>query len=158
LRTSFLAAVAEFRADGDYPVPWFIDDVDPPALDDPAAFGAYVARLLGERTETGCRDGFVPATTLWWADGEQFLGRLTIRHRLTPALETIGGHIGYDVRPSARRRGHATAMLAAALPIGAEGVSWRDQPFTKRSRWGCCSQLVARQKPTATGSVSTTMA
>jgi len=119
LRTSFLAAVAEFRADGDYPVPWFIDDVDPPALDDPAAFGAYVARLLGERTETGCRDGFVPATTLWWADGEQFLGRLTIRHRLTPALETIGGHIGYDVRPSARRQGHATAMLAAALPIAA---------------------------------------
>jgi len=28
-----------------------------------------------------------------------------------------GGHIGYDVRPSARRPGHATAMLAAALPV-----------------------------------------
>ncbi len=27
----------------------------------------------------------------------------------------MGGHIGYDVRPSARRRGHATAMLAAVL-------------------------------------------
>src|SRR4051794_35925869 len=26
------------------------------------------------------------------------------------------GHIGYDVRPSARRKGHATAMLAAARP------------------------------------------
>ena len=29
----------------------------------------------------------------------------------------MGGHIGYDVRPSARRRGHATSMLAAALPV-----------------------------------------
>lgn len=29
----------------------------------------------------------------------------------------VGGHIGYDVRPTARRRGHATAMLRAALPI-----------------------------------------
>jgi predicted acetyltransferase len=29
----------------------------------------------------------------------------------------VGGHIGYDVRPSARQRGHATAMLAAALPV-----------------------------------------
>jgi predicted acetyltransferase len=29
----------------------------------------------------------------------------------------MGGHIGYDVRPSARRRGHATAMLRAALPV-----------------------------------------
>lgn len=56
---------------------------------------------------------------MWWADGEQFLGRLAIRHRLTPALETMGGHIGCDVRPSARRRGYATAMLAAALPIAA---------------------------------------
>jgi hypothetical protein len=75
LRTSFLAAVAEFRADPDYPVPWFADDLDRAAIDNPAALGSYVARLLGERTESGTREGFVPATTLWWADGEQFLGR-----------------------------------------------------------------------------------
>ncbi|GIH95753.1 acetyltransferase [Planobispora siamensis] len=117
LRKSFLAAVAEFRADRDYPVPWFVDDVDPRALTDAWGFETYVARVLGERTQTGVRSGFVPMTTLWWVDGEQFLGRLAIRHRLTPALMEIGGHIGYDVRPSARRQGHATAMLAAALPI-----------------------------------------
>lgn len=40
-----------------------------------------------------------------------------IRHRLTASLREIGGHIGYDIRPSARRHGHATAMLAAALPV-----------------------------------------
>ncbi|MFF4350354.1 GNAT family N-acetyltransferase [Streptomyces sp. NPDC001530] len=44
-------------------------------------------------------------------------GQATIRHHLTTALEKTGGHIGYDVRPSARRQGHATAALAAALPI-----------------------------------------
>lgn len=117
LMTSFLAAVAEFRADHDHPVPWFVDDVDPRALVDSAAFEAYTARVLGERNQSGVRPGFVPMTTLWWADGEHFLGRLAIRHRLTPALEKLGGHIGYDVRPGARRQGHATAMLAAALPI-----------------------------------------
>ena len=42
---------------------------------------------------------------------------MSIRHRLTPSLLLMGGHIGYDVRPSARRRGHATLMLAAALPV-----------------------------------------
>ncbi|MEV0627611.1 GNAT family N-acetyltransferase [Nonomuraea wenchangensis] len=54
---------------------------------------------------------------MWWVDGDCFLGRLAIRHRLTPALAELGGHIGYDVRPGAWRRGHATAMLGAALPI-----------------------------------------
>ncbi|WP_346111824.1 GNAT family N-acetyltransferase [Nonomuraea maheshkhaliensis] len=117
LRTSFLAAVAEFRVDPDYPVPWYIDDVDPQALVAPEAFEAYTARVVDERNSWGVRPGFVPMTTLWWVDREQFLGRLAIRHRLTPALEKFGGHIGYDVRPSARRQGHATAMLAAALPI-----------------------------------------
>lgn len=118
LRESFLAAVAEFRADHDYPVPWFATDVDPQALSDPAAFDAYVARVLGERDEAAVQpSGFVPMTTMWWATGEQVLGRLTIRHRLTPTLEMAGGHISYYVRPTARRRGHATAMLATALPI-----------------------------------------
>lgn len=121
LRTSFLAAVAEFHAEPGQPVPWFVNDVDPPALTDPEAFATYVARVLAERTEAGMRtDAGVPMTTLWWAEGDELLGRLAIRHRLTPNLERIGGHIGYDVRPTARRRGHATAMLAAALPVAAE--------------------------------------
>jgi predicted acetyltransferase len=32
----------------------------------------------------------------------------------------VGGHIGYAVRPTARRRGHATAALALMLPVAAE--------------------------------------
>ena len=31
----------------------------------------------------------------------------------------VGGHIGYEVRPSERSRGHATAMLRAVLPHAA---------------------------------------
>jgi predicted acetyltransferase len=59
----------------------------------------------------------VPSTTLWWVEDEQYLARIAIRHRLTAHLLEGGGHIGYDVRPSARRRGHATTMLRAALPV-----------------------------------------
>jgi len=82
------------------------------------SFEAYVAAVLADRLdETPRPPGFVPATELWWVDGETFLGRVAVRHRLTPTLLEWGGHIGYDVRPTARRRGYATEMLRQALGI-----------------------------------------
>jgi predicted acetyltransferase len=88
---------------------------------EPDAFAEYVTELRDQSREDAPRpDNWVPSTTLWWVDGEEYLGRLAIRHRLTQHLLDYGGHIGYDVRPSARRRGHATAMLAAALPMARE--------------------------------------
>jgi predicted acetyltransferase len=86
--------------------------------DDPGQFASYVRRLRADALEESLRpEGHVPATTLWWIDDEDYLGRLAIRHRLTARLREVGGHIGYDIRPSARRRGHATALLAAGLPM-----------------------------------------
>lgn len=117
-RESFLEAMAEFHADQDYPLSWFVTDVDPEAYTDPAAFEAYVRRVVDERSEEHAfAIGWVPMTTLWWVEDGRFLARLAIRHRLTPALEKAGGHIGYDVRPGARRQGHAKAVLAASLPL-----------------------------------------
>ncbi len=85
-----------------------------------AGFAEYVEELLLQPLEDTPRpDGWVPWTTLWYVEGEEYLGGLAIRHRLTPRLLELGGHIGYDVRRSARRQGHATAMLRAALPIAA---------------------------------------
>jgi predicted acetyltransferase len=80
-------------------------------------FAAYVASLEADsREETLRADYLVPSTTYWWIEGDSYLGRIAIRHRLTERLLELGGHIGYDVRPSARRQGHATAMLRATLP------------------------------------------
>jgi predicted acetyltransferase len=125
LRQSFVEAILEFQQDRDFPAPWFVRDVEPEALVDPAAFAAYVERVRSEREEATARAiGFVPMTTLWWVEGDRMLGRVGIRHRLTEALKLAGGHIGYDVRPSARGRGHATSILAAALPVAASlGIS-----------------------------------
>jgi predicted acetyltransferase len=120
---SFLAAMAEFRAEGRGDpadatmVGWEMrrfgaDWASPPA------FGEYVDWLRSQVHEDAPRpDGHVPSTTLWWVADDEYLGRLAIRHRLTPFLLEVAGHIGYDVRPTARRRGHATAMLRAALPL-----------------------------------------
>jgi len=85
---------------------------------DPAEFARYLHELEDEARDQSARpDGRIPQTTLWWVRGDEYLGRISIRHRLTAHLREIGGHIGYDIRPSARQCGHATAMLAAALPV-----------------------------------------
>jgi predicted acetyltransferase len=87
-------------------------------LADPAAFATFTKRLHDlALPETPRPEGKVPETTLWWVDGDEYLGRLSIRHELTDVLRKFGGHIGYVVRPSARRQGHASAMMAASLPI-----------------------------------------
>jgi len=87
-------------------------------LADAAGFAAFTKRLRDlPLPETPRPEGKVRETILWWVDGDEYLGRLSIRHELTDALLELGGHIGYVVRPSARRQGHASAMLAAALPI-----------------------------------------
>lgn len=87
-------------------------------LADPATFAAFTQRLHDLAfPDTPRPKGIVPMTTLWWVEGDEYLGRLSIRHELTDWLLQFGGHIGYVVRPSARRQGHASAMLAASLPI-----------------------------------------
>jgi predicted acetyltransferase len=62
----------------------------------------------------------VAFTELWLADGpelDRFLGRVSLRHELTEMLFEWGGHIGYVVRPSARRQGHASAALVGMLEV-----------------------------------------
>jgi predicted acetyltransferase len=122
---SFLAAMAEFRAErrgaaDDHTMIGADLRSHHPGWQHPAAFADYVAALRAdELPDTPRPAGYVPCTTLWWLAEDEYLGRLAIRHRLTPALLEAGGHIGYDVRPAARRRGYATAMLRAALPLAA---------------------------------------
>ena len=60
-------------------------------------------------------EGWIPQSTFWLVDEDGYVGSIHIRHELTPALLEFGGNIGYAVRPSRRRRGHATEMLRLAL-------------------------------------------
>jgi predicted acetyltransferase len=118
MHESFVAALREFRRDNGSR-PGYVDRLDPDELVDVRIFAEFVDHLCADPVEEAARTpGLVPQTTLWWCAGHtEFIGRLAIRHYLIPALEREGGHIGYDVRPSARRQGHGTAMVKAALPV-----------------------------------------
>jgi predicted acetyltransferase len=107
VEASYREAAAESRAEGER---WpYTDEID--------NFAAYVEKLHADSLDDTPRAAdWVPNTTWWYVDDTTYLGRITVRHRLTPHLLEIGGHIGYDTRRSARRRGYATAMLRDVLP------------------------------------------
>jgi predicted acetyltransferase len=112
VHASFVEAVREYRAEGRY------RRLDPADLADPDRFLRHLDRLRADAHSGPLRRLHrVAQTNLWLIDGEEFLGQLSIRHTLNRRLRFKGGHIGYSVRPSQRRRGYATLMLRLALPV-----------------------------------------
>ena len=66
-----------------------------------------------------CPEGFVPADTFLAVDGDnRVVGIIDCRRHIDrPSLGEWGGHIGYSVRKSERRKGHAKEMLRQALEM-----------------------------------------
>lgn len=80
----------------------------------------YVARLEGHRRGEGLEGRFVPCTFLVAEVDGVIVGRGSVRHELNEWLAVWGGHIGYGVRPTHRRRGHATQILRGCLELCAD--------------------------------------
>jgi predicted acetyltransferase len=85
-------------------------------VDSAAGFAAWVGRLHGEGDlSVPPTDGRVHASYWWILEEGEVLGAISLRHELNDFLLQAGGHIGYGVRPSARRRGLATWALGLVL-------------------------------------------
>ena len=85
-------------------------------VESPAGFEAWMVRLA---SEAGC------CTYRWIVDGGQVLGGIALRHESHKGVARAG-HIGFGIRPSARRRGLAAwalgRMLAEAKVLGMDRV------------------------------------
>jgi predicted acetyltransferase len=109
-KVSFNNAIASFNSE----IPPFKFAFD---FDESIPFTEYTNKLQGWCLGKGLPDKFVPNTFLVGVVDGQIVGRLSIRHRLNDFLERIGGHIGFGIIRSYRRRGYGTEMLKQALPI-----------------------------------------
>jgi predicted acetyltransferase len=103
---SYLEFIEEMRALGETIWPTRV-----PLADDTP--GDFVARLLAK--EQSAELPFVTESVYWGVVDGAVVGLIALRHRLTEKLAQYGGHLGYEVCPSARRLGVATAMIKLVL-------------------------------------------
>ena len=74
-------------------------------VDSPTGFAAWIARLADESERATCR---------WIVEDDQVLGGIALRHEFNDYVQWAG-HIGFGIRPSARRRGLASWALGRML-------------------------------------------
>lgn len=110
-RQSFIGAVREAQASGSGLGDTLKWDVTEMAAD----FDSVLADLRRYEPGNELPEGFVHSEYLWLVHGDTYLGRASLRHTLNERLREFGGHIGYEVRPSARRQGHGKTLLRLTL-------------------------------------------
>ena len=103
-------------------------------------FADLLRRLDDDSKGKNLPDGFVPHSSFWLVDlQDRILGVSNVRHELTDRLRREGGHIGYGIRPSERRKGYGTIILRKTLEKAREiGI--------RRALVTCDKQNIASRK------------
>ncbi|MBU4484959.1 GNAT family N-acetyltransferase [bacterium] len=113
-KSSYLELISEFEDAGKPLVPFL--------LQLPTDNFSGLIKMLKECEEgIGIQDGWVSHSTYWLVRNKSHIvGVSNLRHKLTPNLRREGGHIGYGIRPSDRRKGYATIILRETVKKAAK--------------------------------------
>ncbi len=107
---------AQYKA---YLADWGAERIVPIASANPKGLSFEDWRAESIQKRTRVPEGFVPETLFFLTDDQEtkLFGAVDIRHALNDYLLQFGGHIGYGIVPSERRKGYAKIQLALTLPI-----------------------------------------
>ena len=84
-----------------------------------SSYEQWLQKLIAYIDIANPPEGKVPSLTYFYVreEDERIVGMIDIRLALNNFLRNEGGHIGYCVRPSERRKHYATAMLREGLRV-----------------------------------------
>ena len=82
-------------------------------------YESWLDKIHSDVDIANIKDGKVPSLTYFYVreSDNRIVGMVNIRLALNEFLSTEGGHIGYSIRPSERRKGYAVSMLSKALKV-----------------------------------------
>lgn len=105
-KNAHLDAAREFCTAGEW-------DADPDYL--VANFENLLRWLVLQKDPATVEPGQLSFEDFWLMDGDEYIGKLTLRTQINERFLQAGGHIGYDIRPSRRRQGYGTELLRLGL-------------------------------------------
>ena len=104
LKNEFLEMAEDYKRAGEDRFQSGIDDFD-----------AFLEHLEIYRTGKNLPDGHVRSNTYFLFVADRLVASSSLRHELNDGLAVYGGHIGYAVRPSERRKGYGSLILRLTL-------------------------------------------
>ncbi len=84
-----------------------------------SSYEEWINQVIAHVDIANVPEGRAPSLTYFYVreEDDKIIGMIDLRLSLNDFLRTEGGHIGYAIRPTERRKGYATVMLKDALNI-----------------------------------------
>lgn len=108
LRAAYRAFTKEWADNDERVIPYSASPRD-------MSFDELLVSWAEEKTDLAYAKNFVPSQLFFLVDDHKIIGAIHLRFELNDHLKQIGGHIGYGIRPSERRKGYVIEMMTRIM-------------------------------------------